>query len=88
MDDNFRRFPYLNIDLGKVFYPPLFELCDKDVDVIIPLFSLSYAPLHHENGDWLHAGQFAQNEQRAPFRLKYEPFDGPPSLEINKVSLR
>ena len=87
MDSNFRHFPYLNIDLGKVFYPPLFELCDKEFDVIIPLLSPGYAPLHHENGDWLHAGQFAQNEQRAPFRLKYEPFDGPPSLEINKVSL-
>ena len=77
MDGNFRHFPYLNIDLGKVFYPPLFELCDKDVDVIIPLLSPGYAHLHHENSDWLHAGQFAQNEQKAPFRLKYEPLDGP-----------
>ena len=35
VDGNFRRFPYLNIDLGKAFYPPLFELCDKEVDIII-----------------------------------------------------
>ena len=77
MDGNFRRFLYLNIDLGKAFYPPLFELCDKEVDVIIPFFSLGYAPPHHANGDWFHAGQFSHNEQKAPFRLKYEPLDSP-----------
>ena len=47
-DNNFCRFLYLNIDLGREFYPPLFELYDEDVNEITPPSFLAYALGSHE----------------------------------------
>ena len=59
---NFCCFQYLNLDVGKESYPPLFEFYDEDANVTIPPSSPGYTLPRHANYDWLHANQFAQSE--------------------------